>query len=97
LAMEKIDGFDPVNIATGQPCTVKDVLKMLLAIDGYQDAEVTFDASKPTMIPKRLIDISKARSLLGFQSRVPMEEGLRKTVDWYRNSTGKESARAHLT
>jgi len=86
LAMEKIEGFDPINIATGYPCTVKDVLNLLLKVDNFKDAHIVFDESKPTMIPKRLIDISKAKSLLGFEPKVSLEEGLKKTVSWYRKT-----------
>jgi len=86
LAMERLDGFEPINIAAGSPCTVREVLASLLKIDGYENAEIVFDASKPSMIPKRLIDVSKARSRLGFRARTPMEEGLAKTVAWYRST-----------
>lgn len=87
LAMEKIEGSDPINIATGYPCTVKDVLNVLLKVDNFSDANIVFDASKPTMIPKRLIDISKAKHLLGFDPKVSLEEGLKKTVTWYRSTS----------
>jgi GDP-L-fucose synthase len=90
LAMEKIEGFEPINIATGRPCTVKEVLGILLEADNYENAKVVFDTSKPTMIPKRLIDATRARSLLGFHPKVSLEEGLKKTVAWYR-STLKQS------
>lgn len=86
LAMEKIDSFDPINIATGRPCTVRDVLGTLLKIDNYGDANIVFNTSKPTMIPKRLIGISKAQAQLGFQSKVSLEEGLKRTVAWYRGT-----------
>lgn len=86
LAMEKGSGFDPINIATGNPCTVKDVLHALLGVDDFTDANVVFNRSKPTMIPKRLIDISRAESELGFHAKVGLEEGLRRTVAWYRST-----------
>ena len=86
LAMEKIEGFDPINIATGCPYTVKEVLNVLLKVDDFSDANIVFDASKPTMIPKRLIDISKAKRLLGYDPKVSLEEGLKKTVIWYRST-----------
>jgi GDP-L-fucose synthase len=57
-----------------------------LKVDNFTDANIVFDASKPTMIPKRLIDISKAKRLLDFDPKVSLEEGLLKTVTWYRNS-----------
>lgn len=86
LAMEKIGSFDPVNIASGHPCTVKEVLKAILEADNYQDAKIVFDTSKPTMIPKRLIDTSKAKKLLGFEAKTPLTEGIKKTVDWYKET-----------
>ena len=86
LVMEKIECFDPINIATGQPCTVNDVLSKILKIDNYSNANIVFNTSKPTMIPKRLIDITKAKSQLGFQARVSLEDGLRKTIAWYRTT-----------
>jgi len=84
LAMEKIENFDPVNIASGQPCTIKEILKIILIADNYQDAKIIFDASKPTMIPKRLIDTSKAKKILGFEAKTSLAEGIKKTIDWYR-------------
>lgn len=88
MAMEKIENFDPVNIAAGKPCTVRDVLAILLDIDNYGNAKVAYDTSKPMMIPKRLIDTSKAERLLGFRASTPLREGLAKTVAWYRASRG---------
>ncbi|MBU0715145.1 MAG: NAD-dependent epimerase/dehydratase family protein [Verrucomicrobia bacterium] len=84
LAMEKINGFDPINLASGRQYCLRDLLDLMLKIDGYENARVVYDASKPTMIPKRLIDPTKAKSLLGFEVKTPVEEGLRKTIEWYR-------------
>jgi len=92
IAMEKIEGFEPVNIAAGKPYTVRDVLAILLEVDNYDNARVAYDTSKPTMIPKRLIDTSKAERLLGFRASTPMREGLAKTVAWYRASRGRAPA-----
>ena len=86
LAMEKLDRYDPINIATGRPCSIKDVLRTILDIDGYANANIAFDTSKPTMIPKRLIDVTKAKSVLGFEARTSIDEGIQKTVQWYRES-----------
>jgi len=86
LAMEKITNYDPVNIAAGRPCTVKDVLAALLEIGDHRDARIVFNADKPSMIPKRLIDVSKAGTRLGFQAQVSLEDGLRRTLTWYRKS-----------
>jgi len=87
LSMEKINKYDPINIATGRPCSIKDVLNALLKIDGFTDAEIAFNTSKPTMIPKRLIDAGKAKKILGFEARTSLEDGLKKTVQWYRENS----------
>jgi GDP-L-fucose synthase len=87
LAMEKINMFDPVNIATGRPCSIKDVLNAILKVDGFADAKIVFNTSKPTMIPKRLIDVTKAQKLLGFEAKTSLEDGIRKTVQWYRGKS----------
>ena len=84
LAMEKINTFDPVNIATGRPCSIKDVLNAILKVDGFADAKIVFNTSKPTMIPKRLIDVTKAKKNLGFEAKTSLEDGIKKTVQWYR-------------
>lgn len=84
LAMEHIDTYDPINIATGRPCSIKQALDVILDVDNYRDAEISFNTSKPSMIPKRLIDISKARELLGFEAKTSLKEAIMKTVNWYR-------------
>ncbi len=86
LAMDKIDGFDVMNIASGKEYCLRDILDLIITIDGYENARVEYDASKPTMIPKRLIDPSKARESLGFEAKTAIEEGLKKTIEWYRNT-----------
>ena len=86
LAMEKLDEFQPINIANGLAVTIREVLKEILSAADYQDAPVEYDASKPTMIPKRMIDISLAKKILGWQPKVSLQEGIKKTVDWYKKT-----------
>ena len=85
LAMEKNNTFNPVNIGSGKQATVKDALTAILEADDYTNAEVVFDASKPTMIPLRLIDVSYAKKLLGFEARTTLSDGIKRTVKWYRD------------
>ena len=85
LAMEKLEEFEPINIASGVPVTIRDVLSEILKSADYEDADVQYDSSKPTMIPKRMIDISLAKEKLGFKPKVSLEDGIQRTVDWYRD------------
>ena len=93
-SMLRLNDPSPINIASGIPITIKDVLHEILIASDYEDADVKFDTSKPSMIPKRLIDIELSKSLLGFNPRTSLPEGIKKTVDWYKeyyaNSTPEE-------
>ena len=84
LAMENLDEFEPINIASGIPVTIRDVLIQILKSADYDDADVQYDSSKPTMIPKRMIDISLAKEKLGFEPKVSLQDGIHKTVQWYK-------------
>ena len=84
LAMEKLEEFEPINIASGIPVTIRDVLIQILKSADYDDADVQYDSSKPTMIPKRMIDISLAKEKLGFEPKVSLQDGIHKTVQWYK-------------
>lgn len=93
LATEKIDSYNPINIGLGKGYSIKQALRIMLEIDGYTDAQVVFDPSKPSMIPIRLIDISKAESLLGFKPKTSLREGIKKTIAWYRKTCQDKGVR----
>ncbi len=84
LAMEKTSFYDPINIASGESHSINEVLSYILKSADYENANVIYNASKPTMIPSRRLDISKA-SKLGFRPKVNLEEGIDRTVQWYKN------------
>ena len=83
LAMEKHAACDPINIGYGSAVTIRQVVEIILDAAGHHDAKLRFDASKPTTIATRLVDTSKAKRLLGFEPRIPIETGLRDLVRWY--------------
>jgi GDP-L-fucose synthase len=84
LLLEKDANCDPVNIGYGKTVTIKEIVRIILKAAGYDQAEVIFAPSRPTTIPMRAVDTSKARRILGFEPKVGLEEGLADTVDWYR-------------
>jgi GDP-L-fucose synthase len=75
--------FTVLNIASGIPITIKEVLEKILEVTGHAQAKVVFDTTKPTMIPIRLINISAINEATGWKPKVGMSDGLRQTVDWY--------------
>ena len=80
--------FLAVNICAGTGHTVRQILKTILEVDGYEGADVRYDPTRPSTIPIRLMDDGLARTELGFEARVPLAEGLRRTIDWYRRQKG---------
>lgn len=86
MAAEKIDTYNPVNIGLGEGHTIKEALQIMLEVDGFTDAKIQFNSSKPSMIPIRLIDTTKAKNILGFQAKTGLREGIKKTIEWYRNT-----------
>ncbi len=92
LMLEKHAVCDPVNIGYGKTVTIKDIVQSILKAAKHDGAEIVFNSSKPTAIPVRMVDTSKARKVLGFEPAMSLDDGLADTVRWYiRTST--QSAR----
>ncbi len=82
LAAEHLEVSDPVNIGTGQETAIRDLAELIQQLTGFE-GEVVWDASKPDGQPTRYLDVSRARELVGFDARVPLELGLRETISWF--------------
>lgn len=85
LAGEKYNGSDPVNLGSGFEISIKDLAKMIARLSGFQ-GKLVFDTTRPNGQPRRGLDVSRAERLFGFRSRVGFEEGLSRTIEWYRNN-----------
>lgn len=89
LAAERLESYEAINIGLGKGYSVKEILDLVLELDGFRDARITYNKDRPTMIPLRLVDISKARNLIGYQPKVGLREGLARTIEWYRAASGR--------
>ena len=67
-----VNDFEILNLASGKGVTIKEILKTIIKIENAESLKVEFDKSKPTMIPKRLIDISKAKKIINFNPSIDM-------------------------
>jgi GDP-L-fucose synthase len=83
LAAERLQTSNPVNIGTGRPTLIKDLADLTARLTGF-DGDIIWDESKPDGQPARHLDVTRARELLGFEAEVRLEEGLRRTIEWYR-------------
>ncbi|MBI3723774.1 NAD-dependent epimerase/dehydratase family protein [bacterium] len=88
-AIEKCADGDAINIGSGQPVTIREAVELVLRLTGRAGARVVYDPSKPTSIPTRTIDLAKARARLGYRPRVSFEEGLKRTIEWYRQNPAR--------
>ena len=80
--MDKFSGLGPINVGTGQDCTVLQLAELVRSVVGYK-GRLSFDTSKPDGTPRKLLDVSKIREL-GWSARIGLEEGIRSTYEWYR-------------
>jgi GDP-L-fucose synthase len=91
LAAERLDTSMPVNIGIGVETRIRDLADAIARHSDYE-GEIVWDASKPDGQPTRCLDVSRARELMGFEARVGLEEGLAKTVQWFRERMAAEDA-----
>jgi GDP-L-fucose synthase len=84
-AAEKYNGSEPVNLGSGYEISIKNLVDMIARLTGFSGT-ITWDTSKPNGQPRRCLDISRAEKYFGFRARVTFEEGLQRTIDWYRST-----------
>jgi GDP-L-fucose synthase len=87
LATEHYDKSAPVNLGAGREIFIKDLASLIAGLSGFQ-GQIRWDTSKPDGQPRRCLDTTRAQKEFGFKATTPLEEGLRKTIDWYRQQTG---------
>lgn len=90
LASELYDGDEPVNIGSGMEISIKDLVSIIQRFTGFK-GDIIWDSSKPDGQPKRNLDVSRAKEWFSFEARVPFEEGLRQTIEWYEKKISGKS------
>jgi GDP-L-fucose synthase len=82
-AAEVMDEPVPINLGTCMEITIRDLVQLIARLVGFT-GEIRWDATKPDGQPRRCLDTSRAAQLLGWRAQVGFEEGLRRTIEWYR-------------
>jgi GDP-L-fucose synthase len=83
LAAERYDLSDPMNLGSGREISIRDLATTIARLMGYRGG-FRYDTSKPNGQPRRCLDISRAQKSLGWTARTSFEEGLRRTIEWWR-------------
>lgn len=80
LAAEHADVSEPFNVGTGVETRIKDLAELISAATGFK-GETVWDSSRPDGQPVRYLDVGRARELIGFEARMPLEEGIGRTIE----------------
>jgi len=89
LALEKQIPPDPINIGTGKEITISELMSCICDIMKYS-GEIVYDTSKPDGQPRRSLDLTKSRELLGFEAKTDLRAGLEQTIKWFLNNRNIE-------
>ena len=85
LCAERLRVSDPVNIGTGRETSIRELAETISELTGFE-GKTTWDDSRPDGQPKRYLKVDRARELIGFAAEMPLEEGLRRTIESFRGS-----------
>lgn len=83
LATERYDDREPVNIGAGREIRIRELVEQIATLTGFR-GEIVWDARKPDGQPRRCLDVSRAQREFGFRASTDFGDGLRKTIEWFR-------------
>jgi GDP-L-fucose synthase len=91
LFAERCHDSDPINVGTGVQTRIRDLAAMISEFAGF-GGETVWDSSRPDGQPRRYLDVGRARERIGFEAEVGLEEGLRRTVEWFKAKARERAA-----
>jgi GDP-L-fucose synthase len=85
LSLETNTGPEPINLGTGREITIAALAELIRDIGEY-DAEIEWDHTKPDGQPRRSLDSTRAKEILGWEATTTLEETIRRTIRWYEQN-----------
>lgn len=85
LATERYDDPAPCNLGSGREISIKSLVELICDLCDYR-GELRWDTTKPDGQPRRCLDVTRAKDRFGFVAHTDFRDGLRQTIDWYRQS-----------
>ena len=82
-AAEVMEEPEPINLGTNREISIRELVGLIAKLVGFE-GEIRWDSSKPDGQPRRCLDVTRAHEQLGWAAAVPFEEGLRRTIAWWR-------------
>jgi len=96
LAAEKIEDGSPVNAGRDDRITLNKVAEMIFELTGWKPKKIIHDLTKPQGVASRAADLTRARSLLGWEPKFSYREGFKRTIEWYFHSKNKKEVKKNL-
>jgi len=93
LAAERYDSAEPVNLGSGEEISILDLAREIARLVGFEGG-IVWDTTRPNGQPRRALDVTRAREEFGFAAKTSLEDGLRRTVDWYRTTRAEAEGTA---
>ncbi len=87
-AAEKYNGPEPVNLGSGHEISIKDLAELVVRQTGFQ-GKLVWQTDRPNGQPRRGLDVRRAREYFGWSAQVPFEEGMRRTIEWFKENRSK--------
>jgi GDP-L-fucose synthase len=87
LALERYDGAEPINVGSGEEISISDLALLIAEATEYR-GDILWDSTRPNGQPRRGLDIARARELLGFGPQVSLQQGVRRTINWCKETDG---------
>ena len=93
-----MDDPTPMNLGTNFEITIRDLVHLIAKLTGFADEstiadKIRWDSTKPDGQPRRCLDVTRAKKLMGWEAMVGFEEGLKRTIEWFREHRNDADAR----
>ncbi|MFG0305060.1 MAG: GDP-L-fucose synthase family protein [Phycisphaerales bacterium JB040] len=98
-AAETMDDPTPINLGASFEITIRDLVHLIARLTGFcasdadLESKIVWDTSKPDGQPRRCLDTTRAKDMLGWQAQTTFEDGLAKTIEWFRANRNEPATR----
>ena len=97
-ATEKMTDPTPINLGTNMEIKIRDLVHLIAKLTGFADEDtieqkIRWDSTKPDGQPRRCLDVTRAKEMMGWEAKVGFEEGLERTIAWFREHRNDPDAR----
>ena len=90
LSTQKYESAEPVNLGAGFEITIKDLAEKIKDLTGFK-GKLVWDTTKPDGQPRRCLDTTRAKECFGFEAKMSFDEGLKRTIDWWKEKSTQQA------